>query len=219
MLKPAPLKPIQAAGEPFEYLLADCVGPLPRSKSGNNYLFTEMCLNTRFPAGYPLRSITSHSIVRALTQFMSVFGIPKIIQSDQGSNLTSHLFQQVLKELHIKHNQSTAYHAQSQGALERFHQSLKSLLRAYSVQLDQDWEEGLSWMMLAARGVVQESTGFSPNDLVIGHKVCGLLSVFQEVGKVAEPPKNLTAYVFGIKNLFIQARELAKISLEKHHKI
>ncbi len=156
MLKPAPLKSIQAADEPFEHLLVYCVGPLPRLKSGSNYLFTVMCLSTRFPAAYPLCSITLRSIVRALTKFISVFGIPKIIQSDQGLNLTSHLFQQVLKQLHIKHNQSTAHHAQIQGALERFHQSLKSLLQAYCVQLDQDWEEGLPWMMLAAREVVQE---------------------------------------------------------------
>ncbi len=124
VLKPAPLKQIQAAGEPFEHLLVDCVRPLPRSKSGCNYLFTVMCLNTRFPEAYPLRSITSHYIVRALTSFISIY---------IGSNLTPHLFQPVLKQLHTKHNQSTVYHAQSQGALERFHQSLKSLLRTYCV--------------------------------------------------------------------------------------
>ncbi len=124
VLKPAPLKQIQAAGEPFEHLLVDCVRPLPRSKSGCNYLFTVMCLNTRFPEAYPLCSITSHYIVRALTPFISIY---------IGSNLTPHLFQPVLKQLHIKHNQYTVYHAQSQGALERFHQSLKSLLRTYSV--------------------------------------------------------------------------------------
>lgn len=35
-LKPAPLCPIRAIGQPFEYLLIDCVGPWPPSKSGNN---------------------------------------------------------------------------------------------------------------------------------------------------------------------------------------
>lgn len=215
ILQSVPLKPIQAAGEPFEHLIVDCVGPLPRSKTGSNYLFTVMCLNTRFPAAYPLRTITSRSIVKALTQFISVFGIPKVVQSDQGSNMTSKFFQQVLKQLHIKHNQSTVYHPQSQGALERFHQSLKSLLRAYCVQLDRDWEEGLPWMMLAAREVVQESTGFSPNDLVFGHKVRGLLSFFQDVGEVVKPPENLSSYVLGFKNRLIQAREVAKIHLEK----
>ena len=85
-----------------------------------------------------------------------------MIQSDQGTNFTSTLFSQVLKELGVKHNLSSAYHAQSQGALGRFHQTLKSLLRSYCVELSQDWEEGLPWLLLAARGVLQESTGFSP---------------------------------------------------------
>ncbi|KAI3368104.1 hypothetical protein L3Q82_007836 [Scortum barcoo] len=65
----------------------------------------------------------------------------------------------VLKQLRVQHNRSSAYHAQSQGALERFHQTLKSLLRAYCTELDKDWEEGLPWLMLAAREVTQESTG------------------------------------------------------------
>uniref|UniRef100_A0A4W5JE97 Gypsy retrotransposon integrase-like protein 1 n=1 Tax=Hucho hucho TaxID=62062 RepID=A0A4W5JE97_9TELE len=128
-IKPVPLFPIPVLSQPFEYLIIDCVGPLPRSKKGSSYLFTVMCQTTRFPAAYPLRSITTKSVLKALTQFFSLFGIPKVIQSDQGSNFTSNLFGQVLQQLHIKHNLSSAYHAQSQGALERFHQTLKSLLR------------------------------------------------------------------------------------------
>ena len=40
-----------------------------------------------------------------------------------------------------------------------------------------DWEEGLPWLLLAAREVVQESTWVSPNDLVFGHKEHGPLAV------------------------------------------
>lgn len=39
-------------------------------------------------------------------------------------------------------------------------------------ELDRDWEEGLPWLMLAAREFSQES----PNDLVFGHKVRGPLA-------------------------------------------
>lgn len=131
-----------------------------------------MCQTTCYPAAYPLRSITAKSVVKALSQFMSIFGIPKVVQSDQGSNFMSHLFKQVLQQLKVKHNVSSAYHAQSQGALERFHQTLKSLLRSYCVELNQDWEEGLPWLLLAEREVVQDSTGFIPNDLVFGHSQC-----------------------------------------------
>ncbi len=70
-LKPAPLFPIPAVSQPFEHLIVDCVGPLPRSKSGANYLLTVMCQSTRYPAAYPLRTITTRSVVRALSQFFN----------------------------------------------------------------------------------------------------------------------------------------------------
>ncbi len=214
VVKPAPLYPIPAIGQPFEHLIIDCVGPLPRSKSGHSYLLTVMCQATRYPSAFSLRTITSKSVVKALTQFISTFGIPKIIQSDQGSNFTSHLFSQVLKQLKVKHNKSTAFHAQSQGALERFHQTLKSLLRAYCTELSADWEEGLPWLLLAAREVVQESTGFSPNDLVFGHKVRGPLAVLQDGCLPEEPPRNLIDYVNGFRLKLYRAGELAKEKLE-----
>ena len=47
--------------------------------------------------------------------------------------------------------------------------SLKALLCAYCVERKRDWEDGLPWLLLAARAVVQDSTGFSPNELVFGH--------------------------------------------------
>lgn len=89
-----------------------------------------------------MRSLTTKNVVKALTQFISVFGIPKVLQIDQGSNISTHMVSQVLKLLCVKHNQSSAYHAQSQGALESFHQTLKSLLHAYCIKLGKDWEEG-----------------------------------------------------------------------------
>jgi len=213
-INPAPLYPIPAIAQPFEHLVIDCVGPLPRSKSGSNYLFTVMCQSTRYPAAYPLRSITARSVVKALSQFISVFGIPKVIQSDQGSNFSSHLFAQVLKQLKVQHNMSSAYHAQSQGALERFHQTLKSLLRSYCVELNQDWEEGLPWLLLAAREAVQDSTGFSPNELVFGHSVRGPLAVLRDaVAPSSEPPSNLIDFVNGFRHRLYSAGEMAKVKL------
>lgn len=88
-------------------------------------------------------------MVKALSQFISIFGIPKVIQTDQGRNFTSQMFGEMLKQLHVKHATSSAYHPQSQGALERFHQTLKSLLQSYWTELNCDWQEGLRW--LAAR--------------------------------------------------------------------
>lgn len=43
------LHPIPAVGEPFEQVIVDFVSPLPRTKSGSQYLLTIMCTSTRFP--------------------------------------------------------------------------------------------------------------------------------------------------------------------------
>ena len=121
----AQLQPIPAFDEPFSRILIDCVGPLPRTKSGNEYLLTIMCTSTRFPEAIPLRNIKTKSIVKALIKFFTFVGLPKSVQSDQGSNFMSGIFQQVMHELGIKQYRSSAYHPESQGALERFHQTKK----------------------------------------------------------------------------------------------
>ena len=107
-------------------------------------------------------------------------------------------FTRALRQLKAKHNISSAYHPQSQGALERFHQTLKSLLRSYCVELGSDWEEGLPWLLLAIREVVQESTDFSPNELVFGHAVRGPTAVLAE-WCTAETPANVLDYVSGFR--------------------
>ena len=171
----APLKPIPAFEEPFSRILIDCVGPLPKTKKGNQYLLTIMCASTRFPEAIPLRNTKTKTIVQALTKYFTLFGLPKSIQSDQGSNFMSGLFQQVMHELKIKQYKSTAYHPKSQGALERFHQTLKRMMRTYCLETGKDWDDGVHLLLFAARESVQESLGFSPFELVFGHTVRGLL--------------------------------------------
>ena len=56
-------------------------------------------------------------IVKALTKFFNFEGVPKAIQSDQGSNFMSGLFQQVMHEFGVRQYKSTAYHPESQGTL------------------------------------------------------------------------------------------------------
>ena len=97
----APLQPVPAFEEPFNRVLIDCVGPLPKSQSGNEYLLTIICTSTRFPEAIRLRNFKANTIVKALIKFFTLVRFPKSIQSDQGSNFMSGIFQQVIYELGI----------------------------------------------------------------------------------------------------------------------
>ena len=210
----APLHPIPAFEEPFSRIIVDCVGPLPKTRSGNEFLLTIMCASTRFPEAIPLRNIKAKTIVKALVKFFTFVGLPKSIQSDQGSNFMSGLFQQVMYELKIKQYKSSAYHPESQGALERFHQTLKNMIRTYCYDTEKDWDEGIHLLLFAARESVQESLGFSPFELVFGHSVRGPLKFMKEkLLSDEEAPLNLLNYVSDFKLKLSNACELAQKNL------
>ena len=211
----AQLQPIPAFDEPFSRILIDCVGPLPRTKSGNEYLLTIMCASTRFPEAIPLRNIKTKSIVKALINFFTFVGLPKSVQSDQGSNFMSGIFQQVMHELGIKQYRSSAYHPESQGALERFHLTLKNMIRSYCFDTEKDWDEGIHLLLFAVREPVQESLGFSPFELVFGHSVRGPLKLLKEKFlSNDETPLNLLRYVSDFRNRLSRACEVARSNLK-----
>ena len=210
----AQLQPIPAFDEPFSRILIDCIGPLPRTKSGNEYLLTIMCTSTRFPEAIPLRNIKTKSIVKALIKFFTFVGLPKSVQSDQGSNFMSGIFQQVMHELGIKQFRSSTYHPESQGALERFHQTLKNMI-PYCFDTEKDWDEGIHLLLFAVRESVQESLGFSPFELVFGHSVRGPLKLLKEKFlSNDETPLNLLQYVSDFRNRLSRACEVARSNLK-----
>ena len=88
-----------------------------------------MCASTRFPEAIRLTNITAPKISKALVNFFTLVGLPKEIQSDPGSDFMSGLFPQVVFQLGAKQIKSSAYHPESQGALERFHSTLKNMIR------------------------------------------------------------------------------------------
>ena len=72
VISKAGLQPIPASDEPFSRIIIDCVSPLPKTKSGDEYLLTIMCASTRFPEAIPLRNIKTKTIVKVLVKFFSL---------------------------------------------------------------------------------------------------------------------------------------------------
>ncbi|XP_062420777.1 uncharacterized protein LOC134132778 isoform X2 [Pungitius pungitius] len=212
-ISPAPLHPIPIP------MLIDCVGPLPRTKSGNQYLLTIMCAATRFPEAIPLCNITAKMVVKSLTKFFSTFGLPRVIQSDQGTNFQSNIFKQVLATLNVKHAVSSAYHPESQGALERWHQTLKSMLRKYCLENGPNWDDGVPFVLFAAREAVQESLGFSPAQLVFGHTPRGPLKTLHDQFIKSSPAKNVLDYVRHFRERLHVANTLAKQALSSSQEV
>jgi hypothetical protein len=64
------------------------------------------------------------------------------------------------------HCQKTAYHSESNGAVERLHSRLKDALRERTATAN--WAEEIPWVLLDLRAQPSEDTGLSPAEAVFG---------------------------------------------------
>ena len=214
-IPPAHLHPIPCTGDPFSDIIIDFVGPLPKTKSGKQYLLTIMCKATRYPEAFALSSTRSCHAINSLTNFFAHVGLPTTVQSDNGSSFVSDEFEGFLKQYGINHVLSTPYRPQSQGALERYHQTLKTMLTKFCLANRNLWDRYVPLLLFCTRDTVQESLGFSPFQLVFGHKVRGPLSVLKSQCLNDSQAQNLLERVEDYHAKLKECRDLAGKNMER----
>ena len=205
----APLQPLPVMEEPFRWVAVDIVGPLQRTKQGNKYVLTFMDFATRYPEAIPLRKIDAATVAEALCQIFTRLGLPQEILSDQGSNFMSHLMKQVTEILGIDRIRTSPYHPQTNGMLERFHATLKSMIRKSSREKNQ-WDLYLPYACFAFRDTTHSATGYTPFQLLFGRDVRGPLSLlYEQLTKPSTGTQHVTDYIDGLKTRLRDAWSLA----------
>ena len=94
----------------------------------------------------------------------------------------SDVMKEVSRLLSIQNQVTTPYHPQANGLVERFNGTLKAMLKKLCVERPRDWDRYLESVLFAYREVKQESTGFSPFELLYGRTVRGPMTILQELG-------------------------------------
>jgi hypothetical protein len=97
------------------------------------------------------------------------YGIPRRIISDRDPRFTAQFTKEICTILNIDQNLSTAYHPQTDGQSERAKQRVEQYLRIYRNSEQNDWAALLPLAQYVHNTWVNESTGQTPFDLLIGH--------------------------------------------------
>ncbi|KAL6417430.1 hypothetical protein ACFW04_012750 [Cataglyphis niger] len=152
----------------FDKVSMDIMGPLPTTRSGNNYILTIQDLLTKYSLALPLKHAGAIDVADAFTnEFICTFGAPKAILTDQGSHFLNSLMRNVARKFKIRHFRTTAYRPQSNGSVERSHQVLWEYLKHY-VDKTNEWDTYLRLASFSYNTSVHEGTQFTPHELVFG---------------------------------------------------
>jgi hypothetical protein len=142
------------------------------------------------------------------------FGIPEILLTDQGSNFVGKLFKEVCKIFKIKKLQTSAYHPQTNGALERSHRTIAEHLRSLMNPLQNDWDRWICIVNMTYNTTVHTSTGFQPFEILFGYPAC-------IPSALACPPKRYYCddYVTELKIQFQNIWQKAKNNMDKSKRL
>ncbi|GFX38675.1 retrovirus-related Pol polyprotein from transposon 412 [Trichonephila clavipes] len=156
-------------GAPFERIAFDILGPLPRSSDGHNNILVVMDYFTKWPEAYPIPDQDGSTFAEVLVQhWISRFGVPLQLHSDQGRNFDSAVCKRLCEILAIAKTRTTALHPQSDGMVERFNWTILNSLSLLVSSNQQDWDKKLPFFLLAYRSAVHETTGYSPSQILFG---------------------------------------------------
>ncbi|GFY42103.1 retrovirus-related Pol polyprotein from transposon 412 [Trichonephila inaurata madagascariensis] len=112
----------------------DLVGPFPPS-DGFTFLLTCIDRYTRWPEVIPVRDISAEAAAKSfIANWISRFGVPVIITTDQGGQFQSRLLYSLKQMFGMQRIRTTPYHPSSNGMAERLHRTLKQAIRCHDTK-------------------------------------------------------------------------------------
>ncbi|KAK7101354.1 hypothetical protein V1264_024145 [Littorina saxatilis] len=214
-----PLQKMPLIDRPFKRVAIDLIGEIkPPSEAGHRWLLTLVDYATRYPEAVPLKKIDTETVAEALVDIFSRIGVPEEILTDLGTQFVSECMEEVNRLLSIRHLTTTPYHPMCSGLVEKFNATLKSTLKKLCSEQPRQWHRYINALLFAYREVPQESTGFSPFELMYGRTVRGPMQILKELWtKDVDTPevKNSYQYVFELREKLEETLEIARENLRK----
>lgn len=163
------MQPMELPTEPWTDISIDFVTGLPLSKDPVTELSYDAIMVivdrfTKYAMMIPFRrDYTAVQLAHVLKDRLYRYhGIPKSIISDRDKLFTSNYWTTFLAEIGTQRKLSTAYHPQTDGQTERTNRTMKTYLKIYCNQKQDNWVALLPMAQMAYNNKTSEATGKTP---------------------------------------------------------
>ncbi|UYV69834.1 hypothetical protein LAZ67_7000922, partial [Cordylochernes scorpioides] len=150
----------------FEHVHLDLIGPLPHSENCTHIL-TAIDRYSKWPEAFPISDKTAISVAKAFFRgWISRYGVPATITTDQGREFESHLFKDLTSLIGTNRIRTTAYNPAANGLVERLHRQIKAAIMASGNTIN--WIDALPLVLLGIRTSYKEDLKCTAAEMVFG---------------------------------------------------
>ena len=165
------------------------------------------CDLTKFSMAVPIPNHEANTVAyHFVTSCVCLHGIPSVLVSDQGTEFLSRILAETCKLLKIKKCNTSPYHPQANGALERSHRTLGEYLRHFVDKDQMNWDTFIPYAMFVFNSAEHRSTGKQPYELMYGRAI----NMPNSLMKPPEPRYNYEDYHTELKQKLQLAHQIAR---------
>lgn len=212
----APLGEMKVGGV-LDRLATDVMGPLPETPRGNKYILVVTDHFTSWVEIFPVPDQTAVTCAeKILNEVIARFGCPFEMLSDQGRNYESRIFAELCSLLEIKKIRTSPGNPRCNGKAERFNRTLIRMIKAYLKGEQREWDRNLGCLAAAYRATPNETSGLTPNLLMLGREVRLPAEIMFGSGTttVGEQVSSYGEYVEKLKTRMQHAHHVARQHLQ-----
>ena len=125
---------------------------LPPTQNGNKYAVVFMDYLTKWPEVFAVPNQSAETIAELLVEnLICRHGVPKERLSDRGANFLSDLVTEICHLTGMRKINTSAYHPQSDGMVEKFNSTLLSMIAKHAAHYGSEWDRYLCYLLFAYR--------------------------------------------------------------------
>ena len=179
---------------------------------------------TRFTQTYVTNNHTARTTARILyNEFFSVIGFPRRLMSDQAPEFTGQVISELCDLLSITKIRTSPYHLQTNGAVERVHQTLRRMIAKMDPEKRAKWPSHLGPILITCNTTRSLITGYSPYFLMFGHRPRLPVDLLFPTVRRDENSRTTDEYVMSLynklKSALASARDAALLEAQRQKRL
>jgi transposase InsO family protein len=152
---------------PGDHIQID-LASFPTSTEGHHFCLVCVDVFTGFLILRPLKQKTAESVARTLWEIFTIIGVPRVLQSDNGTEFKNEILAALTRLEGIEHRFISPYNPRADGKVERSVKTVKETVNKLMLGATCYWHLHLPFVQYAYNNKVQSLTGSTPFSLMFG---------------------------------------------------